>query len=56
MLLLGRQNLLPEMDQKSLFDGIIGCGDSDFVFVYPKVFKLHAILHHATQEKRSLTG
>ena len=38
---------LREMDQKFIFGGTIGYGDSylEFLFRHFKVFKLHAILH-----------
>ena len=40
---------LRQMDQKFKFGGLIGYGNSylDSVFRYSKVFRLHAILHHA---------
>ena len=40
---------LPEMDQKFIFGGTIGYGDSylEFLFRYFKVFRLHAKLHDA---------
>ena len=40
---------LREMDQKFIFGGLIGYGNScsDSVFLYSKVFRLHAILHDA---------
>ena len=47
-----------EMDQKFIFGGIIGYGDSyvDSVFRYPKVFRLHAILHDAAGAVRLQTS
>ena len=40
---------LREMDQKFIFGGLIGYGNSylDSEFRYSKVFRLHAILHDA---------
>ena len=39
---------LREVDQKFIFGGLIGYGNSclDSVFRYSKVFRLHAILHY----------
>ena len=49
---------LREMDQKYIFGGLIGYGNShlDSVFCYSKVFRLHAILHDAAEAVRSHTG
>ena len=49
---------LREMDQKFKFGGTIGYGDSylDSVFRYPKVFRLHAILHDVAGAVRLQTG
>ena len=49
---------LCEMDQKFEFVGLIGFGESylDSVFRYPKVFRLHAILHDAAGAVRSHSG
>ena len=46
------------MDQKFIFGGTIGYGDSylDSVFGYSKVFRLHAILHDAAGAVRLQTG
>ena len=49
---------LREMDQKFLFGGLIGYGNSylDSVFRYSKVFRLHAILHDAAGAVRAHSG
>ena len=49
---------LREMDQKFKFGGLIGYGNSylDSVFLYSKVFRLHAILHNAAGAVRSHRG
>ena len=49
---------LREMDQKFKFGELIGYGNSclDSVFRYPKVFRLHAILHDAAGAVRSHSG
>ena len=49
---------LREMDQKFKFGGLIGYEKSylDSVFLYSKVFRLHAILHNAARADRSHTG
>ena len=49
---------LREMDQKFPFDGLIGYGTSylDSVLCYPKVFRLHSILHDAAGAVRSHTA
>ena len=46
---------LREMDQNFKFGGIIGYGNSylDSIFRYPKVFRLHAILHDAAGAVRA---
>ena len=55
MFLLGLQIFLGEMDQKLIFAGTIGYGDSDleFLFRHFKVFRLHAILHDAAGAVRA---
>ena len=47
-----------EMHQKFEFGGLIGFGNSclDSVFVYSKVFRLHAILHDAAGAVQSPCG
>ena len=47
-----------EMDQKFKFGGLIGYGNSclDSVFLYSKVFRLHAILHDAAGAFHSHSG
>ena len=49
---------LNEMDEKYIFCGLIGYGNSylDSVFRYSKVFRLHAILHDAAGAVRSHSG
>ena len=49
---------LREMDQKLIFGGLIGYGNSFLhsVFRYSKVFRLHAILHDAAGAVRSRSG
>ena len=49
---------LREMNQKFIFGGLIGYGSSclDSVFLYSKVFRLHAILHDAAGAVRSHSG
>ena len=49
---------LCEMDQKFIFAGTIGYGDSylDSVFRYSKLFRQHAILHDAAGAVRLETG
>ena len=49
---------LREMDQKFLFGGLIGYGNSylDSVFRYSKVFRLQAILHDAAGAVRTHSG
>ena len=49
---------LHEMDQKLIFGGLIGYGNSclDCVFRYLKVFRLHAILHDAAGAVRAHSG
>ena len=47
-----------EMDQKLIFGGTFGFGDSylDSVFRYSKIFRLNAILHDAAGAVRIQTG
>ena len=49
---------LREMDQKFIFGGTIGYGDSylQFLFRHFKVFRLHAILHDAAGAVREHSG
>ena len=49
---------LREIDQKFKFGGIIGYGDSflEFSFRQFKIFRLHAILHHAAGAVRADSG
>ena len=49
---------LREMDQKFIFGGSIGYGDSylEFLFHHFKVFRLHAILHDAAGAVRAHNG
>ena len=49
---------LREMDQKSIFDGTIGYGDSylEFVFRHFKVFRLHAIINDAAGAALARSG
>ena len=49
---------LCQIVQKYPFGGLIGYGNSylESVFRYPKVFRLHAILHDAAGAVRSHTG
>ena len=48
---------LKEMDQKFLFGGLIGYGNScmDYFFANSKVFRLHAILHDSAGSVKSTT-
>ena len=49
---------LREMDQKFIFGGTMGYGDSylEFSFRYFKVFRLHATLHDAAGAMRAHSG
>ena len=51
-------HFIREVDQKFKFGGLIGYGNSclDSVFLYSKVFRLHAILHDAAGAVHSHSG